>query len=77
MNSYNGQTHAEYMRKYRKTAEQKRRVNRENTLEALRGAEKALIEITHLGPMKIAKPTLTALTGVRRAMQVLEDGIKL
>lgn len=72
-----GQTRAEYMKKYRALQARKRRLNRAHTLDALKSAETALLEITTIGPMKIAKPTVAALTGVRRAIQVLEDNVKL
>jgi hypothetical protein len=72
-----GQSRSEYMRKYRITQKQKRRVNREHTIEALRAAESNLIATLVDAPSRNYHTLQTALTGVRRALQVLEDGIKL
>jgi hypothetical protein len=72
-----GQTHAEYMRKYRQKAKQKARVNREYTIDALRASEMALVALLVDTPTRNTKDVHTALVGVRRAIQVLEDNVKL
>jgi hypothetical protein len=72
-----GQTHTEYMRKYRINEKEKRRVNRENTLEALKASEKALMLLLNDAPLRLPQNAHTALSGVRRAIQVLEDNVKL
>lgn len=75
--THNGKSHAEYMRSYRKFRKQKARVNREHTIEALRGSLNALSQAIPLSPMRNVKHLHMARTGVLRALQVLEDGIDL
>lgn len=59
--------HRQYMREYRATQKEKARINREQAISLMQGAEQLIIESQYR----------TALSAIRRMRQLLEDGIKL